>query len=119
MNLAESKKISDTVEDLDRAISNFVFITEEVGHPHLFYAHCCAPESRKLMADACYDIATKDATDQIKRAKDALAALGVKVSESDISSKIEAIKEERKAFKEMQEQAKQLLLSDAGSQAVN
>ncbi len=119
MNLAESQKISETVEDLDRAISNFVFITEEVGHQHLFHALCCGADAKKLMSDACYDIATKDATDQIKRAKDALAALGVKVSESDISSKIEAIKEERKAFKEMQEQAKQLLIADPGSQAVN
>lgn len=119
MNLSDHEQITTKVEALERAICNYCSVTEDIQLPALFYAHCCGAEAKQLMSEACREIATRDATEAIRRAKEALEALGMTITESDIKARLELAQGQRRAFREMQVEAQKLLVADAGSQAVN
>lgn len=109
MNLTQHEDITVKVEALERALMNYCYIAEDINLPVLFYDRC-GSEAKRIMREACLEIATKDATDQIKGARDSLAALGVEVSESDIRSRLDSIQKQRQDFKAFHSQM-QLLAS--------
>lgn len=113
MNLTDFQQIELHVQELNCALSNYANITEDISHPALFHAHC-GGEGKKMMVDACREIATKDATEQIKKAREQLQLLGVEIGESDIKERLAEIQDQRKAFRDMQK----LLIAET-SPAVN
>lgn len=114
MNLTDFQNITQQVGALEVALCNYVCVTEDINLPSLFYAHCCGADAKQLMANACKEIATKDATEAIRKAKEDLQALGMTVTESDIKTRLEAIQGQRRAYRDMHR-----LLTAETSPAVN